>query len=199
MKTVIVEKSSNREVGRGKDREAALMQAIRREVANSDMLFIYGDTDIEIYRLAAYWENKYSWLPDYLKKHDDMSMQYYRAVDRLKIWTRIKESRMTAFGQKQARPLSEIVGEELAADLELIMAMAKNRWCSLSGPGTNQNWKKAKLDVCDRTRESRGSMFVFAIHEELGILVVAPYHLIKHRPAFVVQMPIASKTQEVKR
>ena len=162
------------------------MTAVNRGVDNSNMIFINGDIDIKIHKLASQWETLYHWLPGYLRKVNQMGFLIDRAADRLELWSRIKMSREVPM-LGTTKPLFECIGDDLTADIELLLILDDHPWSQLFGPATNEKVSEAKTFGGVLARKRHGSRIVFAIHESLGVLVIAPHDLIKHRAAFEVK------------
>lgn len=187
MRTVIIEWSSEEEVARCKDLETAMFKAIQRGVPNSDMIFVRGNVDIRVHDCAVRWHTQYLWLAEYLIEKEAPDFIYYRASDRLQLWTRIKKSRELNKATDTTASMSAAIGDRMAADLELLIFLSSHEQSRVFGPDIRKSWGeafKAGSWLANRYSHQR---IILAVHETLGAIVAAPYDLVREYPNYVVK------------
>ena len=187
MRTIIIERSTKIEVADCSTLEKALLIAFRRQVANSDMLFVVGSTDINLHRFAISMHKEFSKLIELHRKYKKMGFKVDLAPERRDLWRRIAESREVRYGHGSAKPLSESIGTELASDVELLMRLKNHPRFRIAGIDRTCYWTEAYSQAAKLSNQYRIIKFNLLIHELLGVLVIAADDLVADSDNFVAK------------
>lgn len=187
MRIKAIEKSSGVCIATASSFKGLLEQAASRRVTQSNMLFVVGDTDIQVYDYAREWVGRYTWLTQLFIELGSQEYLVEAAKSRLELWKIITDSRVVEHECDVAPSLSFIIGNSLAEGVDKLIRMDKASDCKVFGPDVKRSWADARIKAIGFSRRYESRNYVLAVHEELGAVVVAPDYMIESTPGFKIK------------
>lgn len=193
MRTKIIERSTGMQIADCSKTEDALLIAIRRHVENSDMLFVMGVNDIKLHKFASFMLGEYLELMRCHHVLNSVGPKVEQAPERRDLWWQIKGALETRKPDAMTKPLCEVIGKELADDVERLMVLATHEYVRIPGIDKASIWREAYQICASQANRYRDRQFDLMVHEALGILIVAPHEAFANRRNFVIKNSIGPK------
>lgn len=193
MSLMIIDKRNGDVVATGRDRAKVFAKANARGVAREDMMFVVGEPDIRVFRIASIIMKNIDWLPQFLFSHGKGRDVIERAEGWLQIWRDVIKSRFVDEPDKYPLTLAVLFGNQLADEINAVIDAFDHPDCIVKAPITIRSNNEADQEGYEIARSHRRHLFLLARHDVLGVYVVAPSTFITRYEGFTLEHAFARR------
>jgi len=193
MSLMIIDKRNGDVVATGRDRAKVFTKAHSRGVAREDMVFVVGEPDIRVFKIAKIIVDKINWLPQFLYSHGKGKDAIERATGWLNLWQEVMTSRVVDDPEKYPMSLPVIYGCQLAEEIMVVIDAFEHPDCYVLAPATQKAGEEAKQEGYRKARSTRRHLFLLAKHEQLGVYLVAPSTMVNQHTGFKIERVFARR------